>query len=467
MIIFELNARVYGKRFDKITNKELKQLASLGFDWLWVMGIWRTSEAGRLIARQAAPDFEASPYAIVDYEVNPDLGGELAFRDLVDRAHAAGLRVMADFVPNHMAVDSPLIDSHPEFFIQSHPEWRPERQEDYFNHRVGRLAHGRDPYFAGWTDTAQLDYLHPGLRAYQIEVLKRMASMVDGLRCDMAMLVLREQIKNQWYTYVDWDGFAYHMPEEFWSVAIRAVRDVRSDFVFMAEVYWDKEPYLQQLGFDLTYNKKLYDLLAHNVRPEEVAGYLQSTSYDYLAHSVHFLENHDEERAATRFGERQRPAAALSFSIPGVPFVHQGQMEGLTERLPVQRIQPLTIEQPDKNLQKFYKQLLEVVKDPLFRSGEMKTLGVRDGAVLFCRRHEGRVALIAVNTTGRHGDTSPAIGLPFDSLGLESVGGLRCTDLFSGKVINNASFESDRFMLGPGAIENWKDDAALLLLLSK
>jgi glycosidase len=465
MIIFELNARVYGKPFNKITNKELKRISSLGFDWLWIMGIWRESEGGRNIARQQAPDFEASPYAIMDYEVNPALGGESAYRDLVERAHAAGLRVMADFVPNHMAVDSPLIDSHPEFFIQSHPEWRPERQEDYFNHRVGRLAHGRDPYFAGWTDTAQLDYLHPGLRAHQIDVLKRMATMVDGLRCDMAMLVLREQIKNQWYTYVDWDGFNYHMPEEFWSEAIRAVRSIRSDFIFMAEVYWDKEPYLQQLGFDLTYNKKLYDLLEHNVSPEEIAHYLGSTSNDYLAHSVHFLENHDEERAAVRFGSRQRPAAALSFAIPGVPFVHQGQMEGFKEKLPVQRIRPLTVEKEDEDLQRFYKQLLACVKDPLFRNNDMLPLGVQDGSVLLCRRHEGRLALVCVNTTGSQNDTSPAVELPLDRLGLEHGSKIRTVDLFSGKTVKNANVESDNYRLSLGAVANWKENGFFFLEL--
>src|ERR1051326_9160339 len=105
MIIYELNARVYNKKFNEFSNEELTRLVNLGFDWLWIMGIWRISPAGTTISKQSAPDFEGSPYAIMDYEINPDLGGESAFRDLVARAHRAGLRVMADFVPNHMAVD--------------------------------------------------------------------------------------------------------------------------------------------------------------------------------------------------------------------------------------------------------------------------------------------------------------------------------------------------------------------------
>ncbi|MBL8192849.1 MAG: hypothetical protein JNM06_03415, partial [Blastocatellia bacterium] len=98
MIIYELNARVYGKNFDQISDQELQQLVDLGFDWLWLMGIWRTSEGGKVVAQGIEPDFEASPYAIVDYQVNPDLGGEGALKDLVNRAHKLGLKVMADFV---------------------------------------------------------------------------------------------------------------------------------------------------------------------------------------------------------------------------------------------------------------------------------------------------------------------------------------------------------------------------------
>ncbi|KAF0248573.1 MAG: glycosidase, partial [bacterium] len=309
MIIYELNARVYGKRFNQITNEELQRLVDMGFDWLWLMGIWRTSVAGKTIAQQLAPDFEASPYAIVDYQVNPDLGGEEALKDLVERAHKLGLKIMVDFVPNHMAPDSPLIDSHPEFFIHHNPDLRHELPRDNFLHPNGRyLAYGRDPYFAGWTDTVQLDYVHPELRTHQINELKRLATLVDGLRCDMAMLVLREQIKNQWFPKIDWDTFNQHMPNEFWSEAISAVKKTRPDFIFMAEVYWDKEPYLQQLGFDLTYDKKLYDLLEH-ASGNELVNYLQNVPNEYLSRSVHFLENHDEPRAAERFGNRQKPAA--------------------------------------------------------------------------------------------------------------------------------------------------------------
>lgn len=464
MIIYELNARVYGKRFNEITNQELQQLVDLGFDWLWLMGIWRTSVAGKIIAQQITSDFEASPYAIVDYTVNPDLGGEEALRDLVSRAHKLGLKIMADFVPNHMAPDSPLIDSHPEFFIHHNPDLRDESPRDNFLHPSGRyLAYGRDPYFPGWTDTAQLDYVHPELRRHQINELKRIATLVDGLRCDMAMLVLREQIKNQWFPKVDWDTFNQHMPNEFWPEAIGEVKQLRPDFIFMAEVYWDKEPYLQQLGFDLTYDKKLYDLLEH-ASGSELVNYLQNISNEYLSRSVHFLENHDEPRSAERFGDRQKPAAILSYGILGVPFVHQGQMEGFTEKLPVQRVRPLKQETSNESLQKFYQQLLYCVKDPVLRNGEMLTLGMQSGVILIRRQYEGRTILVGADIFNSPGSSgSPNISIPLMHLKLPFNSKVRCLDHWTGQTLQLAKNENGNLLLPPASIASWPETGGFLL----
>jgi glycosidase len=464
MIIYELNARVYGKKFNEISDEELQKLVDLGFDWLWLMGIWRTSPKAKEIFQKITPDFEASPYALLDYKVNPDLGGEEALSNLVNRAHKLGLKVMADFVPNHMAPDSPLIDEHPEFFIHSNKDLRDELDRDYFTHPSGkRLAYGRDPYFAGWPDTAQLDYTHPELRAYQINELKRLATLVDGLRCDMAMLVLKEQIKNQWFPRVDWDTFNHYMPNEFWSEAITAVKGVNKHFIFMAEVYWDKEPYLQELGFDLTYDKKLYDLIEHS-NLQGLVNYLVSTPNYYLSRSVHFLENHDEERAAQRFGNRQRPAAILSYGILGVPFVHQGQMQGFKEKLPVQRIKPLTQETPDLQLEKFYQQLLYCVKDPIFRVGEMITLGAQAEVILVRRRHEGRTILVGADITKAPGSSgSPALTIPLMHLKLSPSSQIRCLDHWTGQTVELVRNENGNLYIPPAAIASWPETGGFLL----
>jgi glycosidase len=467
VILFELNTRVHGKRFDEISNQELRDLVALGFDWIWMMGIWQISPAVLAISKRFGRDFEGSPYAIADYEVSRELGGERAFRDFVARARAAGLRVMADFVPNHMAVDSPLIDAHPEWFIHSNPALRDERPTDFFDHPRGRLAHGKDPFFAGWVDTVQVDYAHPDLRAHMIQILRKLAGMVDGLRCDMAMLVLRDQVKSQWFPRVPAEDFNRHFPGEFWPIAIETVRADRPEFVFMAEVYWDKEAYLQELGFDYTYNKKLYDVLAHHPSPSGALRALTSPAPGFLSRSVHFLENHDEERAATRFGPRTRPAAVLSYAIPGAVFVHQGQMEGFTEKLPVQRLRPLKRERPDYRLLTFYERLLARVKDPLFRDGEMEVLGEQGGAILWCRRLGGRVVIAAADPSRAPSAESPAIAIDTARLGAAIGAEAKALDLWTGETISIevSAAQGSTLRLAAGAVTSYRENGAFLIEL--
>lgn len=465
MIIFEMNVRVLGQPLDQIAAEQIDRIAALGFDWIWLMGLWCIGPAAVEISKRYAPDFVGSPYAISAYEVSPELGGNAALRAFVARAHKAGIRVMADFVPNHMSVDSPLIDAHPEFVIHSNPALRSEAPHDYFEHRAGRLAHGKDPYFAGWTDTVQLDYAHPGLRAHQIESLQWIATLVDGVRCDMAMLVLREYVKSNWFPLVEQEPFDHHYPREFWSDAIAAVRARHPDFVFMAEVYWDKESYLQWLGFDFTYDKKLYDLLSH-ASPWDVSGYLQWVDARYLARSVHFIENHDEERAAVRFRGRSRAAAILSYALPGAPFVHQGQMEGFAEKLPVQRLRPLTQETPEPELQMFYLRLLSCIKDPVFREGEKVALGVQHDVILVLRRHEGRLALIGADPTGARRGVSPPVELALDQLGLPAGTALHGADLWTGKAVEIGG-GTDTLRLAEGAVPSWSENQAFLIELSR
>lgn len=464
MILFELNTRVHGKSFDQIDEAELRGLVDLGFDWIWTMGIWRISPAVLEISKRYARDFEGSPYAIADYEVSPELGGEPAFRRFVERAHRVGLRVMADFVPNHIALDSPLIDAHPEWIIHSNPHARDEHPNDYYEHPKGRLAHGKDPFFSGWIDTAQLDYAHPELRAHMVQVLRRLGGMVDGLRCDMAMLILRDQVHSQWWPRVSSELFNQHFPGEFWPIAIETVRAERSDFVFMAEVYWDKESYLQELGFDYTYNKKLYDILAHHPRSGEVARYFAATPPAFLQRSVHFLENHDEERAAVRFGGRARPAAILSYAIPGVVFVHHGQMEGFHEKLPVQRPRPLRREVPNAALMAFYQRLLAKIRDPLFRDGEMLALGEQHGAVLWARRLGARIALGAATVGHVPSGLSPAITVSASLLG---IGGesIRATDLWTGEPVF-FDVSGDDLLFARGAVDSYSENGAFLIEFS-
>ena len=210
---------------------------------------------------------------------------------------------MLDFVPNHMAPDHPWVESHPEYFVAGTEDLLAREPQNYV--RVKRkkgdliLAYGRDPYFSGWPDTLQLDYSNPRLQEAMMNELLKISGQCDGVRCDMAMLVLPEVFERTWG----------RRPEPFWPRAIKKVREQHPDFCFMAEVYWDLEWTLQQQGFDYTYDKRLYDRLREgHARP--VREHLHA-ALDYQTRLARFLENHDEPRASAAFDPRVHRAAAV------------------------------------------------------------------------------------------------------------------------------------------------------------
>lgn len=392
MRIYEINTRVHCDSFDRITDAELAELGRLGFDALWMMGMWRISDGARKLSKITSDDFEGSPYAVPAYEVNPELGGRSKFERLVKRAHAAGLCVIVDFVSNHMALDSPWIHERPDFFIRGDSSARKQSMSEFFLHRSGKVvAFGRDPYFPPWRDTAQLNYASQDLRTRMIDVLKRISRFADGVRCDMAMLVLRDYFRRQWYPLLSDSSFDELMPGEFWDQAISAVRRVKPEFKFIAEAYWDTEPQLSALGFDLCYEKKLYDALV----ARDLARVVERLSRDSgsLGGSLYFIENHDEPRAASVFSRSGNLAAlALILSIPGSALIHEGQMEGKRERLPVERVKPLTEEPVDFELKESYANLLTITAEDVFKTGEFHLFdpGVY-GALGFIRKNDRRV----------------------------------------------------------------------------
>lgn len=438
--LYEINTRTWKSHrdnegviemggFKKITLSDLQEIKSSGFNAVWFMGIWEIGHKVRAISKRYGPDFMGSPFAISDYTVSTDLGTEQEFRDLVQRAHSVGLSVMVDFIPNHMGLDSLWLNDHPEYFIHTvlpdleaahSDEELEQRYPGYFPYRtpaypVGdvrvpktiMVAYGKDPYFYPWIDTAQLDYANASLRRKLIEILGYWAKIVDGVRCDMAMLVLREQVKIHRHPEMSWETFNKLMPQEFWPEAIHAVKRVNPQFTFVAETYWSMEGYLHQLGFDYTYNKPVYEAICsavHSGNAEGLSNFLRMLGSDFLQKSVHFLENHDEERAMNSLGEeRQRPAAGMLSTLPGLTLYHQGQLEGRRERLPVQRAVPLHNERTHSALHAFYKQLLKVTNTPVFREGRLNVLYSNNPAlVTYARIHQDTKALVIVNTSNLH-----------------------------------------------------------------
>jgi glycosidase len=332
--LYQVNTRVYlgelGRALgrpatlDDWPDAELDRLAARGFDWLWPLGVWQTGAAGRICARTALDwtpvravlpdlsdaDIVSSPFAITAYAANADFGGDGALGRLRERLRKRGVRLLLDFVPNHTAPDHPWVASHPEYYVHGTEDDLRREPQNYCRRGGAILAYGRDPYFPGWTDTLQLNYRHPGLRAAMTRELCSVAERCDAVRCDMAMLVLPDVIARTWGRRPLPDGAA-PVDDPFWPEATATVRARRPDFVFMAEAYWDLEWTLQQQGFDYTYDKRLYDRL-HERSAGATRGHLCADS-GYQLRSVRFLENHDEPRAAAAFDpEVYRAAAAGS-----------------------------------------------------------------------------------------------------------------------------------------------------------
>ncbi len=369
---------------DDVTDAELDQFARDGFDLVWFLGVWQTGEAARRVSASNPewvveyhrilpdfrdPDVSGSCFAVRDYHVHADFGGDDALARLRQRLRTRGLRLVLDFVPNHVAPDHRWAVEHPDFFIAGTEEKLAAEPQNYRRFETAEgsrvLAYGRDPYFAGWPDTLQLNYGNPALQEALVGELLRIAGQCDGVRCDMAMLVLPDVFERTW-------GIR---SAPFWERATAAVRAEVPGFLFMAEVYWDLEWTLQQQGFDYTYDKRLYDRLEHGA-PGAVRGHLMA-GLDFQDRLARFLENHDEPRAATTFApDVHRAAAVITFLTPGLRFLHQGQREGKRVRIPM-HLGRGPVEVPDRAIGAFYDGLLASLRDPAFRDGHWQLLEAR------------------------------------------------------------------------------------------
>jgi hypothetical protein len=366
---------------DDIPDAALDRLAEMGFDWVWLLSVWQTGPAGQLVSRsipelrrefeETLPDLReediwGSGFAIARYSVHERLGGDAALARFRERLGRRGLRLMLDFVPNHTGLDHPWIETHPDYFVAGGEADLARAPRNYFRPHGKRgallLAHGRDPYFPGWTDTLQLNYGNQATQEAMLGELLRIAGQCDGVRCDMAMLLLPEVFERTWGIRA----------EPFWPRAIQRVREQAPEFRFLAEVYWDLEGTLQQQGFDYTYDKRLYDRLRDG-RARPVREHLQA-GLDYQRKLARFLENHDEPRAAKAFPSGMHEAAAVvTFLAPGLRFFHQGQFEGRLKRIPA-HLGRGPAEPVNESLSRFYRQLLAVLRRPVVRRGQWRML---------------------------------------------------------------------------------------------
>lgn len=391
-LIYEINTPIFlrelsekegrGVSFASVPEYVWDDIARRGFDMVWFMGIWKRSSLGRSMAlnepwlKDALPDLKdgdivGSAYSIEEYQVADMYGGEEGLAVAREQLQRRGIRLMLDYVPNHVGIDHHWVAEHPEYFLYATAEEMEADPKSFVQTPQGIFARGRDPHFEAWSDVLQLNAFSPGLRAELKSTLVRVADMCDALRCDMAMLMMNDIFKGTW------GARAGEVPtEEYWPGLIGAVKAVRPDFLFLAEVYWGKEHDLLDQGFDLCYDKELYDYLTeHSLH--ELQAHIKKTA-PYQDKLLRFTENHDEERAGRMPLPQHIVAEYVLAILPGAHLYHEGQFDGRKIRVPV-HLSRKTSEEFVPEVSALYERIFSLIRDTKLYEGGWQQLEVHRG----------------------------------------------------------------------------------------
>jgi glycosidase len=395
-------SRRYGRdirTLDGIPDEELDTLARWGISGLWLIGLWERSRASQRIKQlRGQTDAVASAYSLDDYRIADDLGGEAAFGNLRGRAWARGIRLASDMVPNHMGIDSRWVIEHPERFISlpdaPYPSYSfggPDLSSDervgifledhYYDssdaavvfRRLDRwtgenrfIYHGNDGTSFPWNDTAQLDYLKAEVREAVIQTILDVARRFPIIRFDAAMVLAKKHIERLWFPEPGAGGaipsraehalpkhlFDAAMPTEFWRDVVDRVATEVPDTLLLAEAFWLLEGYfVRTLGMHRVYNSAFM----HMLRDENNGGYRrvvkETLEFDpeILKRYVNFMSNPDEATAVEQFGKGDKyfGVATLLATLPGLPLLGHGQVEGFGEKYGMEFRRANLDEQPD------------------------------------------------------------------------------------------------------------------------
>lgn len=380
-------SKMYGKeisRLDQIPEEELITMAERGINGLWLIGIWQRSPASKKIKELCGnPDAAASAYSLFDYEISPEIGGWEALDAFRERCRRYGIRLAADMVPNHTGIDSLWVRTRPELFmslpycpypgytfngpdLSSDPSIGIWLEDHYFNRsdaavvfkRLDRhsgdvryIYHGNDGTGMPWNDTAQLDFLNPAAREAVKERILHVASHFSIIRFDAAMVLAKQHIRRLWYpapgaggaipsrsehTMSD-EAFDRAMPNEFWREVVDLCAEKAPDTLLLAEAFWLMEGYfVRTLGMHRVYNSAFMNMLKDEKNSLYRLTIKNTQEFDrgILKRFVNFMSNPDEQTAAAQFGKGDKyfGVATMLATMPGLPMIAHGQIEGFSEK---------------------------------------------------------------------------------------------------------------------------------------
>ena len=385
-----------------IPDEELDLLARWGFTGLWLIGVWERSRASQTIKQiMGNPEAMASAYSLYDYNIAHDLGGDEAYANLKERAWKRGIRLSADMVPNHMGIYSRWMVEHPHWFIQSpyppfpvyqftgtnlsdDPNVVLQIEDGYWQHRdaavvfkridnsngeVRYIYHGNDGTNMPWNDTAQLNFLMPEVREAVIQTILHVARKFPIIRFDAAMTLAKKHYQRLWFPQpgdggaipsraehgLTRDEFDAQIPKEFWREVVDRIKEELPETLLLAEAFWLMEGYfVRTLGMHRVYNSAFMNML----KMEENSKYRQTIknvlefSPEVLKRFVNFMNNPDERTAIEQFGKGDKyfGVCAMLVTMPGLPMIGHGQVEGYSEKYGIEYRRAYCAEHVDDEL---------------------------------------------------------------------------------------------------------------------
>ena len=402
-------------RLDQIPDRELDLLRERGFTALWLIGLWERSTASKTIKNLCGnPDAEASAYSLKDYDISPSIGGWPALENLRERCKARGIRLASDMVPNHTGLDGNWVYEHPDYYISqdwppfpsytyngpdlsTNPDFEVKIEDHYYNRtdaavtfrlidkrngKVRYVFHGNDGTTMPWNDTAQLDYLNPKTREAVIQKIIHVAKNFPIIRFDAAMTLAKRHIQRLWYPKpgeagdiagravhsLSNDEFNRRIPNEFWREVVDRVAVEAPDTLLLAEAFWMMEGYfVRTLGMHRVYNSAFMNMLKNQENQKYRLGIKNTLVFEpeILKRYVNFMNNPDEETAIAQFGDGDRyfGVCTLLATLPGLPMIGHGQIEGYHEKYGMEYKRAYWDEKPNQWLMgEHYRRIF-----PLFR----------------------------------------------------------------------------------------------------
>ncbi len=443
-----------------VPDAELERMASWGITGLWLIGLWERSAASKEIKhRMGNPDAVASAYSLYDYAIAAALGGDAALDDLKARAWRVGIRMASDMVPNHAGIDGKWVVEHPEWFLQTaeppfpgysfqsadlgHDERVGVILEDHYYDKtdaavvfkrvdrytgsVSYLYHGNDGSGLPWNDTAQLNYLRSDVREAVIQTILHVARQFPVIRFDAAMTLAKKHIKRLWFPEPgSGDGIASRseygltkeefdalMPQEFWREVVDRAAVEAPDTLLLAEAFWMMEGYfVRSLGMHRVYNSAFMNML-RDEKNGEYRTILRETAAiepEILKRYVNFLNNPDEKTAVEQFGKGDKYFGIMTLcaTLPGLPMIGHGQIEGYAEKYGMEYQRAYYDERPDEGLVSHHaSQIFPLLKKrALFAETEnfviydfVSSIGTNDNVYAYSNAKGSERALVIYNNS--------------------------------------------------------------------